>query len=1015
MGMRVAAFVVLTVLSFLGNALAIDILPFKAVTIVFGSIPALFGLRLLGLWPGTLIGLISGLHLAIYFGEPLDFFAFGLEPLFIGLVEKRLKGSLIRSSALYWSTIGTLLTLLAGPLPPTELVWVWTLKRILNGAFNASASEALWFLLSVKLKPLLTRQKQAMQPSGFPLRDIFFVGGCLSLFLLIGFGSTLQLRGVVKETQTQAHARLKAEAEKLAFLMGLLKDQSPSQAKDLILQAKAKDIAMQIVDSQGLVLLDTFEPDSASIDGTRMSRLSGLVLLDTFEPDSALLHPVSAKAYLPVSINVSGEPFLILVPSRASLASLGKKPSFQWESAYYTLEMSIPSEKGMTLRLFLPNGPLSQRAYHLFLWWMGVGTFFGLIGIPVSSYASKFLSQPIEGFLSLTGRPIEELLTGTDPTPTRSRIKELMALEENFITMIGALREALERLKAQEAQKALKESEERLKTLIDALQDPIILKDHDARRLVANKTAIERFGLYGIEWHGKTDQDLALELPFYERAFLESNFLDTRAIREGIPIVYETEVVHLDRKQHAYTINKTPLKDEQGQVRFLVDVWRDTTREKMAQEEIQRLLNYDPTTGLPNRILLLDRLSQALKVSSFAAVIHLDIDKFKNVVDVFGFDAASNLFKEIASRLIKTLRPTDTLAKLPEDTFILVFSGLKQPEDAILVANKAMQAFKQPFYIGENEVHLTASLGFAIFPTDGKEPETLLKNAELAMFRSKELGGNTIQRFSSELGMRIANFIILENNLRNAIKKNEFTLFYQPQVAVHEQRVMGMEALIRWTPKGGSLVPPAEFIPVAEQSGLIVAIGAWVLKQSLAHLRSIKEAFPENLYVSVNLSPKQFMDFNLVRLVEESLKQADLPPNTLELEITESTAMKNLDFTLQTLQALKSMGVRIALDDFGVDYSSLSYIHRFPIDTIKIDRNFIVEMLNNPSSAAIVRAIIQIAQSLNLKVIAEGVETEEQLGFLRDLGCFGIQGYIFSKPLPLQEFLAFLNQKVAKP
>jgi len=262
-------------------------------------------------------------------------------------------------------------------------------------------------------------------------------------------------------------------------------------------------------------------------------------------------------------------------------------------------------------------------------------------------------------------------------------------------------------------------------------------------------------------------------------------------------------------------------------------------------------------------------------------------------VDVFGFDAGGNLLKAVAQRIKESLRPTDTLAKLPEDTFILVLSGLRQPDDAQVVVKKVLNAFFQPFRVGEQDVHLTVSIGFALFPTDGKDSETLLKNAELAMFRAKELGGNTAQRFSSDLGMHMANFLILENKLRAAMKGKELALFYQPQVALQEQKIVGMEALIRWLPTQGGIISPGEFIPVAEQSGLIIDIGEWVLKESLANLRSIKkEAGLNHLYVSINLSPRQFMDANLVRLVEEALTHTSLDPHELEIEITESTAMK---------------------------------------------------------------------------------------------------------------------------
>lgn len=978
--MQAALLIALSVLCLAGNLASIDILPLKAVTLVFGSIPALLGLRLLGLWPSALIGVLSGAYLAYYFGQPMDFFAFMLEPLIVGMIAKRLKGSLVLPDALYWLTIGSLLTLVSGPLPPSDLVLAFMFKRILNGVFNASFADLIYLILPANI------QKKSALPVRYALSEIFFIVGCLFSFLLIGIGSFANLRAVVKGIETRAEFQLKTEAEKLEFRLGLLKAASFQDVRNLLLQTKTKGVEFQLKDNQGRVLIESFKPDGP---------IAPSVQNEAFFTSKPLQNDLR-----------------ICIPNEHTLRVMGKKASFQWESTWYAYRKPIKSFEALSLVLFIPNAPFSGQAYLAFSWWMGIGTLMAISGIFLFSFAANMLSRPLERLSCLTGKPIEELLATLEPDIRKSRIEDLRRLEENFSKMVGALAGALERLKGQEAHKVSKEAEHRLRTLINALPDPILLKDGNARWLVANEAAIKRFNLESVEWVGKTDEELAQMLPFYETAFLESRFSDSRVLTHKTPTSFETEIMHTDGVQRSYSVNKIPLFDREGQIQFLVDVWKDVTREKKAQDEIQRLLNYDPTTGLPNRILLLDRLSQALKASSFAAVAYLDIDKFKRVVDVFGFDAGSVLLKAVSQRLKEALRPTDTLAKLPEDTFVLVLAGLRQPEDAQVVAKKVLGTFLQPFYVGEQEAHLTASIGLALFPTDGKDSESLLKNAELAMLRAKELGGNTSQRFSSELGMRMANFLILENKLRGALKGNELALFYQPQVAIQEQKIVGMEALIRWLPKQGGVVSPGEFIPVAEQSGLIVEIGEWVLKESLANLSAIKkEVGLEQLYVSINLSPRQFTDANLVKLVEGNLKQTNLEPRELELEITESTAMKNLEHSLKVLQSLKSMGVRIALDDFGVDYSSLSYIHRFPIDTIKIDRAFIVQMLDNSSSAAIVKAIVQIAQALNLKVIAEGVETSEQLDFLKTLPCFGVQGFIFSKPLPLKDFQGLLKQE----
>ncbi|SHE73515.1 EAL and GGDEF domain-containing protein [Desulforamulus putei] len=426
--------------------------------------------------------------------------------------------------------------------------------------------------------------------------------------------------------------------------------------------------------------------------------------------------------------------------------------------------------------------------------------------------------------------------------------------------------------------------------------------------------------------------------------------------------------------------------------------------ERRRMEEILRHMAYhDSLTGLPNRLLFNDRLSvaiiQAGRNRKMLAVMFLDLDYFKLVNDTLGHDIGDRLLKGIANRLTRLLRKGDTIARIGGDEFAILLNDITRHEGASTVAQKIIDTLKEPWIIGSHEFHITTSIGIALYPNDGEDVETLMKNADAAMYHAKEAGRNNFQFYTPAMNAKTLKRLELENNLRRALERDEFVVYYQPQVEIQSGKIIGMEALVRWQHPHLGMIFPGEFIPVAEDTGLIVSIGERVLRSACAQNKSWQDAGFPPLRVSVNLSARQFQQQNLVKHVAQILRETGLDPRWLELEITESLAMKDVEFTGKNLFELRKMGITIAIDDFGTGYSSLSYLKRLPIDTIKIDRSFIRDITSDPDNASIVSTIIVLAHNLKMKVIAEGVETEEQLSFLRQQQCDGMQGYLFSGPL----------------
>ena len=429
-----------------------------------------------------------------------------------------------------------------------------------------------------------------------------------------------------------------------------------------------------------------------------------------------------------------------------------------------------------------------------------------------------------------------------------------------------------------------------------------------------------------------------------------------------------------------------------------------------AEKRIWHIAHHDALTGLPNRALLQDRLSQALiaaeRGNNRVAVLFLDLDRFKSVNDSLGHDVGDALLKIVADRLVSVVRDVDTVCRLGGDEFVIILGAVTGPDDAVMIAERVVEVLGQPVDAMGHALRASTSIGIALFPDDATDAQSLMKSADAAMYTAKSRGRNNFQFFSADMNAAAMRFFHLEQKLRHAVENNELVLYFQPQVDTVAHRVCGLEALVRWqSPKAG-LVPPAEFIPVAEETGLIIELGEWVLRETCRQIRQWHDAGWPRVPVAVNLSARQFQQRDLVGRIRRILDEYGVAPAMLELEITESSLMHGVDDALVQVRALAEMGIRLAIDDFGTGYSSLSYLKRFPVSRLKIDRTFVRDLCTDREDAAIVASIIGLADTLGLEVVAEGVETTAQLSALRYEGCTLCQGFLFSKPRPADEVAA---------
>lgn len=461
-----------------------------------------------------------------------------------------------------------------------------------------------------------------------------------------------------------------------------------------------------------------------------------------------------------------------------------------------------------------------------------------------------------------------------------------------------------------------------------------------------------------------------------------------------------------------FTISKFYVRDKY----FFTIILRDITERKQYEETIKYQALYDSLTGLPNRFLLKERIgieiSHAKHTNQKLAVMYLDLDRFKLINDTLGHDTGDKLLKEVAKKLKSCVSTEDTVARLGGDEFVILLSGIKHEENVGKIAMQILDIIRQPLIIDNHELYLTISIGVTFYPDDGVDDETLITNADVAMYRAKEKGKNNFQIYTPSLNDKALERLAMENSLRRALEYGEFVVHYQPKVNTNTEKLIGMEALVRWQHPNWGLIPPQKFIPLAEETGLIVPIGEWVLRTACAQNKAFQNAGLPPLKVAVNLSSIQFELQNLTTMVSKILEETGLDPQYLELEITESIAMQNIEHTLKIIHELKAMGVEFAIDDFGTGYSSLSQLNNFSINKLKIDKSFVSKIDGNKDNSIIATTVMALGKNLQLGVVAEGVETKAQADFFKQTECDEMQGYFFGKPMSNEDFEKFYLEKL---
>jgi diguanylate cyclase (GGDEF)-like protein len=458
---------------------------------------------------------------------------------------------------------------------------------------------------------------------------------------------------------------------------------------------------------------------------------------------------------------------------------------------------------------------------------------------------------------------------------------------------------------------------------------------------------------------------------------------------------------------------KSPLRDCSGRVVNVLTTSLDITERKRAEQHLSHLAHHDTLTDLPNRTFLRDRLRRQIartrRGDRIFALHLLDLDRFKSINDVHGHELGDQLLKAVAERLTSTVGDTEMVARLGGDEFAILQTDVKRADDVTDLAGWIIDILGEPFVLGGHTINTGTSIGITVHPTDGSDADALLKNADLAMYRAKSEGRNTWRMFAADMNAIAREAVVLESDLRKALARKEFQLHYQPQIDIRTGEIVGAEALLRWKRESG-LVGPAEFLPQAEDNGLIVPINEWVLHEACTQAVAWERMGLPPLRIAVNLSPVQFAKQDVARHVMEVLEATGLEPSRLELELTENIVIQNNKSTSDNLRRLQELGVSFSIDDFGTGYSSLAYVKNFPVNRLKIDQGFIRNLENDLNDAAIVRAIVSLGHSLNLDVIAEGVERAEQLEILRKEGCDEVQGYLFSRPLPVKDFVQLFRR-----
>jgi diguanylate cyclase (GGDEF)-like protein/PAS domain S-box-containing protein len=576
--------------------------------------------------------------------------------------------------------------------------------------------------------------------------------------------------------------------------------------------------------------------------------------------------------------------------------------------------------------------------------------------------------------------------------------------------LLRALRYAIERKTMEEALFVVKE---RAQVTLNCIGDAVVCTDLSGNITFLNLVAEK---MTGWPWEEALGQPMAEVFRIQDALTHETtpNPMDA-AVGQNRTVHLPSNCILIRRDGFEMPIEDSvaPIHDREGKATGAVIVFRDVSAARAMANQMTHSAQHDFLTGLPNRMLLNDRVNQAIALaprhSKRVAVLFLDLDGFKHINDSLGHPIGDKLLQSIAKRLVGCVRSTDTVSRQGGDEFVVLLSEMEQQEDAAISAIRILGAVAGAHSIDQHDLHLTASIGVSVYPDDGKDAETLIKNADTAMYQAKENGRQSYQFFKPAMNVRAVERQSIEESLRRALERKEFSLHYQPKIKIETGEITGAEALIRWTHPTRGPVSPANFIPVAEDCGLILPIGNWVLREACKQARAWLDAGLPLGTIAVNISSMEFREDNFLESVFTTLSETGLDPKCLELELTESVLMKRAESAASVLKTLRARGVQIAVDDFGTGYSSLSYLRKFPIDALKIDQSFVRQITSAPDDTTIVTAVISMGRSLKLRVVAEGVESREELGFLQTHLCDEAQGFYFSRPVLPKQFAILLK------
>jgi diguanylate cyclase (GGDEF)-like protein len=602
----------------------------------------------------------------------------------------------------------------------------------------------------------------------------------------------------------------------------------------------------------------------------------------------------------------------------------------------------------------------------------------------------------------------EELEKGTSDLEQRS-----LELEKAYRNLNREIEER------RRAERAIQQERTFIQTIIDGVRDPARIVSPDFGVLMMNQAALVLL---------PSKQTSLEELTCYQ-AYRQSDTpcsgknhqcVLKEVIKSGKTISVHHKDILEDGSERIFEVEASPLWNPDGSLHGALEVIRNITEDLSAEtqlrehrERLYHLVHHDALTNLPNRMLLQDRLSRmmmkAKRNKTYVAILFLDLDRFKKINETLGHDVGDKLLLEVSNRLENCVRKSDTVARLGGDEFGILLDDLRDVKFVAVVARKILQTLSKPIIIQEYELYATSSIGISLYPDDGEDEDVLLRCADTALYRAKDAGKNNYQYYTSDMNTRAFEFLLMESGLRKALDNDELVVFYQPLINLENNKLIGMEALLRWKHPEKGMISPGDFIPLAEETGLIEPIGEWVLRAACTQNKKWQDEGYPPVKVSVNMSARQFSKKNISEQINDILQETGLSPEYLGIEITESVIMQDVKATISKLKQMQEMGISLSIDDFGTGYSSLSYLKLFPIDNLKIDRSFVFNITSDSTDAAIAASVILLAHSMNLKVVAEGVETEEQLEVLRQQGCDYVQGFLFSRPLAAEEFVPFFD------